>query len=267
VWNLPSDLLPAVERALLQAEASFREAVREPVSEGTGLTWPPIESAIGAAIDRSFRAFYEQACLAVQERGLPVFQARAGGQEFLRAHAGHLHEWLVPVLDGHQLPDCRFSFRRDNSNDRSIFVRAVVERLQSSRVWIDYLQDLNAAAAGAAGEGQIKHQTAPLDSTEPAVFEAEQVALSQHVDAASASEIAAERKELPTSPAPVRLADDRVPLSVQEAAERLGVSKHTIYRMEKRGKIHIATIGERIKRVPQAEIERLLATGKYFPSS
>jgi excisionase family DNA binding protein len=217
VWNLPSDLLPPVERALLQAEASFREAVREPVSEGEGLKWPPIESAIGTAMDWSFRAFYEQACLAVQERGLTVFQARAGGQEFLHAQARHLHEWLVPVLDGHQLPDCRFSFRRDNSNDRSVFVRAVVERLQSSRVWIDYLQDLNAAAAGTAGEG--------------------------------------------------RLADDRVPLSVQEAAERLGVSKHTIYRMEKRGKIHIATIGERIKRVPQAEIDRLLTTGKYFPSS
>jgi excisionase family DNA binding protein len=254
----------------LQAEASFRETILEAIRKG-GLTWPPIESAIVVAMVSSFAAFYEQACLAVQERSLTVLQARAGAEEFLHAQAKRLHEWLVPVLDGGQLPDCRYLFRRDNSNDRSVFVRTVVERLQSSRVWIRYLQDLNAAAVGAVEEGQIEQPIAPPRTPEPAVtFEAEQVARmvapSEHVEAASASAIAAEPKGLPAHPDPGRPADDRVPLSVQEAAERLGVSKHTIYRMEKRGKIHIATIGERIKRVPQAEIDRLLTTGKYFPS-
>lgn len=57
--------------------------------------------------------------------------------------------------------------------------------------------------------------------------------------------------------------DHRVPFSIQEAAERLGVSDSTIRRLQKRGKLTFIQIGTKLKRIPQADIDRLLATGQY----
>jgi excisionase family DNA binding protein len=64
-------------------------------------------------------------------------------------------------------------------------------------------------------------------------------------------------------PAPDRVPDDRVPLSIQETAERFGVSDDTIRRMVKKGKLPILSVGKKTKRIPQAAIDRLLATGEY----
>lgn len=60
--------------------------------------------------------------------------------------------------------------------------------------------------------------------------------------------------------------DDRVPLSVEEAAERLGVHKSLVYRGIKNHTIQASRIGSKIWRISQFEIARLLDTGKY-PSS
>jgi excisionase family DNA binding protein len=64
-------------------------------------------------------------------------------------------------------------------------------------------------------------------------------------------------------PASDRVHDDRVLLSIQEFAERLGVSDDTIRRMGKTRKLTILSVGKRIKRIPKAELDRLLATGEY----
>jgi excisionase family DNA binding protein len=61
---------------------------------------------------------------------------------------------------------------------------------------------------------------------------------------------------------PARPADDRAPVSIQEAARKLGVSDDTVRRRTKSGEIKVIELG-RIRRIPQSEIDRLLTTNKY----
>jgi len=60
-----------------------------------------------------------------------------------------------------------------------------------------------------------------------------------------------------------RVVDERAPLSISEAAERLGISDDSLRRMEKAGKIAFSRLSARLVKVPQAEIDRLLETGEY----
>ncbi len=60
----------------------------------------------------------------------------------------------------------------------------------------------------------------------------------------------------PVSGAATKTTDERVPLSISEFAERLGVSNDTIERRIKAGKLSTVQVGKRQK-IPQSELDRL----------
>jgi excisionase family DNA binding protein len=73
----------------------------------------------------------------------------------------------------------------------------------------------------------------------------------------------AQRVATPAAAPPIPLVDSRPPLTIKEAAKKLGVSDSTIERMIVEKRIHAATVGRRQKRIPASEIDRLLAKPKY----
>lgn len=58
--------------------------------------------------------------------------------------------------------------------------------------------------------------------------------------------------------------DERVTLTIREAARRLGVSEGTLYRAARRGEVPTVRVGGR-RLVPRAALERLLACEVLSP--
>jgi hypothetical protein len=149
MWGLPNDLCPPVERALVKAEAQFREDI----GRREGRTWPKIRGAIEVAMLASFEAWAAQACLAVQAGRLTVSGARDYADSFLQSRAAEIYEWLTPLLDGQYLPTCPYEFRRYDTEKWFVFSRDTADNVRHSDAWRRFLRSLAAPQVVNAAEG------------------------------------------------------------------------------------------------------------------
>ena len=117
-----------------------------------------------------FAAYARQACLAVKEGRLSIPEARDGAAEFLQARAESIQDWLVPFKPTYAAQRCPYRFRRDHSEDRFVFSRDLVERMQASTVWRSFLRDV-AATADSAPTAVERRAEAPATPAADAVEE------------------------------------------------------------------------------------------------
>lgn len=178
MWRLPTDVLPPLEQAIAEAEATFREATGKREER----SWHKIHTAISTALTSSLHIFSTQACLAVQQGQLTVSEARSGAEQFLKDRANALHGWLVPVMN-HHVPGCPYSFRRYNSEDRFVFCRDMVEEVQSSEAWVQFLSALSHPPAALANTaGKTDHAASGAEARPEQPLEAEPKGLAAERD-------------------------------------------------------------------------------------
>lgn len=208
MWRLPTDVRPPLEQAIAEAEATFREAIGKREER----SWHKIQTAISTAMASSFDVFSTQACLAVQQSRLTVPEARSGAERFLKDRANALHGCLVPVMN-HYVPGCPYSFRRYNSEDAFVFSRDMVEAVQSSEAWVQFLRGLAANAGRKQSDAEQAIELGEQVETEALAREAlshPPAALANTADKTDHAASAAEaRPEQPLEAEPQELAAER----------------------------------------------------------
>jgi hypothetical protein len=139
MWSkLPADLLAPIERARASAEARFLEAIDRVKDRG----WRECQALVLETMTSTFRAFSKQATRAVDEQHWTVGVATLRAAEFLDEQAQTIHVWLVRATFGNRWLGGPFSFRRYESEDRFVFSRDIVEKIQRAEPWRAFLKTI-----------------------------------------------------------------------------------------------------------------------------
>lgn len=145
---LPAELQADVDRALVLADAEFREQV----GALRGEQWPAVESLISENVASLFAVFAQNSVLAVRQRAgrWTILFATERATEFLESRLSAIHDFLTGQFERGRPYGGSYLFRRYDGNDRFVFVRDFGEALKRSAAWTQFLRRL--AAPGDASE-------------------------------------------------------------------------------------------------------------------